>query len=101
MIEMHSHDMASRDTLRTVDPMTLFAVSGSETHHDKPIYPHTDLFLSFHEELRAHEVPWSHATLCRTSFRRRIPRTRSPCSPAAHAVGILGGQEFASIVMLA
>ena len=43
MMEMHAHDMASRDTLRTVDPMTLFAVSGSETHRDKPIYPHTDL----------------------------------------------------------
>ena len=28
MIEMHANDMASRDMLRTVDPMTLFAVSG-------------------------------------------------------------------------
>ena len=50
MMEMNAHDMASRDTLRTVDPMTLFAVSGSESHRGEPICPHTDLVLSFHEE---------------------------------------------------
>ena len=55
MIEMHANDMASRDMLRTVDPMTLFAVSGLESHRGEPICLHTDLFFSCHEELWAHE----------------------------------------------